>query len=51
MPAVGESWQEWELWSPSRRSSGRLQINRERARAMLAAMESSPIAWAPWPQR
>jgi hypothetical protein len=51
MPPVGEGWQEWELWSPPRRSSGRLQIDRERARAMLAGIEGSLIAWAPWPRR
>ena len=38
---VGEGWQEWELWSPSRRSSGRLQVDRERARAMLTGIEGS----------
>ena len=41
MPPMGEGWQEWELWSPSRRSSGRLPIDRERARAMLAVTEGS----------
>ena len=41
MPPVGEGWQEWELWSPPRRSSGRLQVDRERARAMLAGIEGS----------
>jgi hypothetical protein len=51
MPPVGESWQEWELWSPPRRSSGRMLIDRERARAMLAGIEGSRIAWAPWPRR
>jgi hypothetical protein len=49
MPPVGESWQEWELWSPPRRSSGRLQVDRERARAMLT--EGSSIQWAPWTRR
>ena len=51
MSPVGESWQEWELWSPPRRSSGRLLIDRERARAMLATIEGALIAWAPWPRR
>ena len=51
MPRVGEGWQEWELWSPPRRSSGRLQVDRERARAMLAGIEGSSIEWAPWTRR
>jgi hypothetical protein len=49
MPAVGEGWQEWELWASARRSSGRLPIDRERVRAMLAVIEGSPIEWALWP--
>jgi hypothetical protein len=49
MPAVGEAWQEWELWSPARRSSGRLSIDRERARAMLAGIEGGRIEWVLWP--
>jgi Family of unknown function (DUF6226) len=51
LPPVGEGWQEWELWSPSRRSSGRLQVDRERVRAMLAGIEGSSIEWAPWTRR
>jgi len=51
IPPMGEGWQEWDLWSPSRHSSGRLPIDRERARATLAVTEGSPIEWAPWPQR
>src|SRR4030095_3373994 len=39
MPPVGDGWQEWELWSPPRRSSSRLQVDRERARAMLTGIE------------
>jgi hypothetical protein len=50
MPPMGEGWLEWERWSPSRRSSGRWPIDRERARAMLAVAERSPIEWAPWPR-
>jgi Family of unknown function (DUF6226) len=51
MPPVGEGWLEWARWSHERRSSGRLQIDHERARAMLAVIEGSPLEWAPWPQR
>ena len=51
IPPMGEGWQEWDMWSPSRHSSGRLPIDREGARAMLAVTEGSPIEWAPWPQR
>jgi Family of unknown function (DUF6226) len=51
MSPEGEIWQEWERWSPPRRFSGRLLIDRERARAMLAEVEGSAIEWAPWPRR
>jgi hypothetical protein len=51
LPPTGDGWQEWELWSPSRRSSGRLRIDRERAREMLAEIEGSSIEWAPWRRR
>lgn len=51
MPPEGEVWQEWERWWPPRRFSGRLLIDRERARAMLAGIEGSAIEWAPWPRR
>ena len=49
MPPIEECWQEWELWSPPRRSSARLLIDRERARTMLAEIQGSSIEWAPWP--
>jgi Family of unknown function (DUF6226) len=48
---AGDGWQEWEFWSPPSRSSARLQIDRERARAMLAEIEDSSIEWAPWRRR
>ena len=51
IPPEGEVWQEWEPWSPPRRFSGRLLIDRKRARAMLAGIEGSAIEWAPWPRR
>jgi Family of unknown function (DUF6226) len=51
LPRVGDGWQEWELWSPARRISGRLQIDRDSARAMLAEIRDSPIVWTPWPRR
>jgi Family of unknown function (DUF6226) len=52
LPPAGDGSQEWDLWSsPPRRVSGRLQIDRERARAMLAEVASSSIDWAPWTRR
>jgi hypothetical protein len=52
LPPVGDASQEWELWSsPPRRSSGGLQIDRERACAMLAEVASSSIDWAHWTRR
>jgi Family of unknown function (DUF6226) len=51
VPRAGEGWQEWQMGSPPRRSSGRLQIDRERARAMLAGIEGSSMEWAPWARR
>jgi hypothetical protein len=48
VPPVGEGWQEWELWSPPRRSSGRMQLDRERALAMLTGTEGPSIEWAAW---
>ena len=51
MAPPGHAWQEWELWSPPRRSSGRLRVDGERARAMLAGIEGSSIEWAPWTRR
>ena len=51
VPSAGDGWQEWELWSPSHHYSGRLQVNREPAGAMLAEIERSSIEWAPWTRR
>ena len=51
VPSAGDGWQEWEHWSPSHHYSGRLQVNREPAGAMLAEIERSSIEWAPWTRR
>jgi hypothetical protein len=48
IPPVGDGWQEWELWSPPRRSSGRMQVDRERARAMLTGIKEPSIEWVAW---
>jgi Family of unknown function (DUF6226) len=51
LPPSGDGWQEWEMWSPPRRWSGRSQVARERAQAMLAESERFSIDWAPWTRR
>jgi hypothetical protein len=52
LPPEGDGSQEWELWSsPPRRSSGRLQIDRESARAKLADVAGPSIDWVPWTRR
>jgi Family of unknown function (DUF6226) len=47
----GDGWQEWEIWSPPRRFSGRSQVGRERTLAMLTESERHSIVWSPWAPR
>jgi hypothetical protein len=47
LPPTGDAWMEWERWLSPCRFSGRLQVDREAARAMLAEIEGRSIAWSP----
>jgi hypothetical protein len=51
LPLAGEGWQKSEYWSSRHRHSSRSQVDRVRARHMLAEGERSSIEWVPWPRR
>ncbi len=52
LPLFGDASQEWELWSPrGQRSSGWLQVDRGRARELLAGGNRLSVEWKPWPRR
>ena len=50
VPLAGNGWQESESWSVRHRHLSRSQIDRARAREMLAVDGRSSIEWAPWPR-
>jgi hypothetical protein len=51
IPAGGAAWIESELWSAGGRCAERSQLDRVRARQLVAAGGRSSYDWRPWPRR
>ena len=51
IPADGPAWQESEFWSLAARCAQESQLDRARARQLVAARDRSSYDWGPWPRR
>jgi len=51
IPADGAAWKESEFWSVGGRCSQGSQLDRARARQLVAARDRSSYDWGPWPRR
>ena len=51
IPADGAASQESELWSVGERHARQSQLDRVRARQLVAATDRSSYDWRPWPKR
>jgi hypothetical protein len=51
IPADGPAWQESEFWSVAARCAEKSQLDRARARQLVAASDRSSYDWRPWPKR
>jgi hypothetical protein len=51
IPADGPAWKESEFWSVAGRCAQESQLDRARARQLVAATDRSSYNWGPWPRR